>query len=279
MEVLVMNIKGKTALVTGASRGIGRAIALELAQQGIYRILLVARNPERLAEVAAEIQGLGVEAVPLAVDLCDRIATNVVLSQAWRDHGPVHLLVNCAGVAHQAPFLQSKLPEIQEEIAINLIGMYSVTRLIGRRMASQQNGTIVNVASLMGKVAAPTMATYSATKFAILGFTQAIRGELAAHNIRVMSLLPSLTDTDMVRDLKWFRWAVPMTSQEVAQALIRGLNRDSPEIIVGWQGKLAVWGNRLMPWLLERTLQVAAPKFEDRQPMGYRLDPVSETPL
>jgi 3-oxoacyl-[acyl-carrier protein] reductase len=265
-----VNIKGKTALITGASRGIGRAIALELAQHGIYRILLVARNPQRLAEVAAEIEALGVEAVPLAVDLCDRIATNVVLSQAWRDCGPVHLLINCAGVAHQAPFLQSKLPEIQEEIAINLMGMYSVTRLIGRRMASQQNGTIVNVASLMGKVAAPTMATYSATKFAILGFTQAIRGELATHNIRVMSLLPSLTDTDMVRDLKWFRWAVPMTSKEVAQALIRGLNRDSPEIIVGWQGQLAVWGNRLMPSLLERTLQAAAPQFEDRQALGYR---------
>ena len=274
-----MNIKGKTALITGASRGIGRAIALELAQQGIYRILLVARNPERLAEVAAEIEGSGVEAVALAVDLSDRIATNVVLSQAWRDHGPVHLLINCAGVAHQSPFLQSKLPEIQEEIAINLMGMYSVTRLIGRRMASQQNGTIVNVASLMGKVAAPTMATYSATKFAILGFTQAIRGELATHNIRVISLLPSLTDTDMVRDLKWFRWAVPMTSEEVAQALIRGLSRDSPEIIVGWQGQLAIWCNRLMPWVLEKTLQIAAPKFEDGRQIGYRLDPVSEAPL
>jgi 3-oxoacyl-[acyl-carrier protein] reductase len=60
-----------------------------------------------------------------------------------------------------------------------------------------------------------------------------------------------------------------MTSQEVAQALMRGLNRDSPEVIVGWQGKLAIWGNRLMPWLLERTLQAAAPQFEDGQPMGY----------
>ena len=271
-----MNIKGKTALVTGASRGIGRAIALELAQQGIYRLLLVARNPQRLAQVAAEIEEMGVEAVPLSVDLGDRIQTNVVLSQAWRDHGPVHLLINCAGVAHQAPFLQSKLPEVQEEIAINLMGMYSVTRLIGRRMASQQSGTIVNVASLMGKVAAPTMATYSATKFAILGFTQAIRGELAAHNIRVISLLPSLTDTDMVRDLKWFRWAVPMTSEQVAEALIRGLNRDANEIIVGWQGQMAVWCNRLMPWLLERTLQVAAPTFEEGQPFGHQLRHISD---
>ncbi len=274
-----MNIKGKTALVTGASRGIGRAIALALAQQGIYRLLLLARNPERLQETADEVETMGVEAVPLVADLGDRIQTNVVLSQAWRDHGPVHLLVNCAGVAHQAPFLQSKLPHVQEEIAINLMGMYSVTRLIGRRMASQQSGTIVNVASLMGKVAAPTMATYSATKFAILGFTQAIRGELATHNIRVMSLLPSLTDTDMVRDLEWFRWAVPMTSEQVAEALIQGLNRDTNEIIVGWQGQLAVWCNRLMPWLLEKTLQIAAPKFEGRPQPEYRLRPASDTSL
>jgi 3-oxoacyl-[acyl-carrier protein] reductase len=143
-------------------------------------------------------------------------------------------------------------------------------------MASQQSGTIVNVASLMGKVAAPTMATYSATKFAILGFTQAIRGELAAHNIRVISLLPSLTDTDMVRDLKWFRWAVPITSEQVAEALIRGLTRDANEIIVGWQGQMAVWCNRLMPWLLERTLQVAAPRFEEDQPFGHQLRHVSD---
>jgi 3-oxoacyl-[acyl-carrier protein] reductase len=274
-----MNIKGKTALITGASRGIGRAIALALAQQGIYRLLLLARNPDRLRETADEIEAMGVEAVPLVADLGDRIQTNVVLSQAWRDHGPVHLLVNCAGVAHQAPFLQSKLPDVQEEIAINLMGMYSVTRLIGRRMASQQSGTIVNVASLMGKVAAPTMATYSATKFAILGFTQAIRGELATHNIRVMSLLPSLTDTDMVRDLEWFRWAVPMTSEQVAEALIQGINRDANEIIVGWQGQLAVWCNRLMPWLLEKTLQIAAPKFEDRPQSEYRLRHASDTSL
>jgi 3-oxoacyl-[acyl-carrier protein] reductase len=259
-----MNIKGKTALVTGASRGIGKAIALQLAQKGIYRLLLVARNEERLAEVAAEVEQFGVEAIPLTVDLSDLIHTNVVLSQAWRDHGPVHLLINCAGVAHQAPFLHTKLPNVQEEIAINLMGMYGVTRLIGRRMASQRNGMIVNVASLMGKVAAPTMATYSATKFAILGFTQALRGELADHNIHVMSLLPSLTDTDMVQDLAWFRWAVPMTSEQVAQALIQGIDRNAHEVIVGWQGRLAVWGNRLLPWLLERTLQMAAPKFAGR---------------
>lgn len=254
-----MNIQGKTALVTGASRGIGRAIALELAQQGVKRLLLIARDRQRLEAVAREIEALGAEVVILALDLTQLIEVNVAIAKAWRTYGPIHLLINCAGVAHQAPFLDSKLPNVQEEIAINLMGLYTITRLVARRMANQRQGTIVNVSSLMGKVAAPTMATYSATKFAILGFTQALRGELAPYNIRVMALLPSLTDTDMVRGLQWFRWVRPMTSQQVAQALITGLQKDSPEILVGWQSHLAVLCNRIAPWLLEKVLLLAAP--------------------
>ncbi len=266
-----MNIQGKTALITGASRGIGRAIAIELAQQGAKRLLLVARDKERLAEVATQIEALGVEVVMLALDLTQPVEINIAIAQAWRNHGPIHLLVNCAGVAHQAPFLQSQLPKISEEIAINLMGMYTLTRLVARRMAAQREGTIVNVSSLMGKVAAPTMASYSATKFAIVGFTQALRGELAAHNIRVIALLPSLTDTDMARDLQWFRWVVPTTPEKVAEALVTGLRRESPEILVGWQSHLAVWCNRLAPWLLEKILLMAAPLPKETRKHDLRL--------
>ena len=194
----MMKIQGKTALVTGASRGIGRAIALELAQQGVKRLVLVARSRQGLAEVATQIEALGVETAILALDLSVPVEVNIAIAQAWRDYGPIYLLVNCAGVAHQVPFLQSKLLNVQEEIAINLVGMYTVTRLVARRMVAQKEGKIINVSSLMGKTAAPTMATYSATKFAILGFTQAWRGELKAHNVQVKALLPSLTDTDTV---------------------------------------------------------------------------------
>ncbi|MBW4500642.1 MAG: SDR family NAD(P)-dependent oxidoreductase [Scytonema hyalinum WJT4-NPBG1] len=266
-----MDIQGKTALVTGASRGIGRAIAIELARQGVKRLLLVARDSARLAEVATEIEMLGVEVVTLPLDLSVVVEVNIAIAQAWRDHGPIDLLVNCAGVAHQAPFLNSRLSNVEAEISVNLIGMYTMTRLVARRMVVQGSGTIVNVSSLMGKVAAPTMATYSATKFAIIGFTQALRGELAAHNIRVIALLPSLTDTDMVRELQWFRWVVPVTAQKVAQALVTGLARDSPEILIGWQSHLAVWCNRMAPWLLEKVLLMAAPLSQNRQPRYQRL--------
>ncbi|MCL1463758.1 SDR family NAD(P)-dependent oxidoreductase [Argonema galeatum] len=266
-----MNVEGKTALITGASRGIGRAIAVELAQQGAKRLLLVARDRQRLAEVAAEIEAYGTETVILALDLSQMVEVNIAIAQAWRDYGPIHLLVNCAGVAHQSPFLKSPLPNVQQEITINLMGMYTMTRLVARRMATQREGTIVNVSSLMGKIAAPTMATYSATKFAIVGFTQALRGELAEHNIRVIALLPSLTDTDMVRELQWFRWVVPVTPQKVAKALIDGLQNESQEILVGWQSHLAVWGQRIAPWLIERVLLMAAPVDKDRRKRYRRL--------
>lgn len=254
-----MNFQGKTALITGASRGIGRAIAHELARQGVTKILLVARNPNRLAEVATEVEYLNAEAIVLPLDLADPVTVNVAIAQAWQHHGPFHLLVNCAGVAYQAPFLQARLPHVQSEIATNLVGLYTITRLVARRMAARREGQIVNVSSLMGKVAAPTMATYSATKFAILGFTQALRGELAPYNVRVSALLPSLTDTDMVKDFQWFRWVTPVTPEQVAQALVRGLNRGSAEILVDWQSQLALWGQRLAPWLIDRVVQMASP--------------------
>ncbi|MDF5718548.1 MAG: SDR family NAD(P)-dependent oxidoreductase [Rhizonema sp. NSF051] len=266
-----MNIQGKVVLITGASRGIGRAIALELARQGVKRLILMARDRYKLAEVAKEIEAMGVEAVAMGIDLTKPIFVNVACAQVWRSYGPIHLLINCAGVAHQNSFLQSKLPQLQEELSLNLLGTYTMTHLLARRMASRREGTIVNVSSLMGKVAAPTMATYSATKFAILGFTQALRRELAENNIRVIAFMPSLTDTDMVRDLELFRWVKPMTPEKVAQVLIVGLQRDSPEILVGWQSHLAVWCQYLAPWLLEKILQMANPQAPTRLKLYEKL--------
>lgn len=255
-----MNIQGKVALVTGASRGIGRAIAQELARNGARRIILVARNPYRLSQVAAEIRHVGVEAIAIPIDLTAEAVVSSAIAKAWRDYGDIDLLINCAGVAHQTPFLRSRFTSVQQEIATNIIGMYQVTSLIARRMASRRSGTIVNVSSLMGKVAAPTMATYSATKFAIVGFTRALRMELAPYNVKVMTLLPSLTDTDMVKDLRKFRGVIPMTSKQVAEACIRGINKGSSEVLVGWQSYLAVWCNRVSPSLLDQILKVTAPK-------------------
>jgi 3-oxoacyl-[acyl-carrier protein] reductase len=257
-----MNLQAKTALVTGASRGIGRAIALELALSGLQRLIVVARNQENLVQLAQEIAQLNanIEVVVLPLDLTQPVMVNTAIAKTWRDHGPIHLLVNCAGVAHQSSFLESRFPEVYQEISLNLLGLYTITRCVARRMVSHKEGTIVNVSSLMGKVAAPTMATYSATKFAILGFSQALRSELAAHNIRVVTLLPTLTDTDMVKELKRFRWVRAMTPKRVATTFMRGLQQGQTDILVGWQSHLAVWCQRLAPWLMDQILAFSAPQ-------------------
>ncbi|MEM7062808.1 MAG: SDR family NAD(P)-dependent oxidoreductase [Cyanobacteria bacterium P01_B01_bin.77] len=254
-----MDMKGKTALVTGASRGIGRAIAIELAKQGASHILLVARNRQRLQEVATEIRQYGTQGIPFSVDLTESTAVNIVVAQAWKDYGPFHLLVNCAGIAYQANFLQSNLGQAHSELSTNLMGLYTVTWLVGRRMASRRQGTIVNVSSLMGKVAAPTMATYSATKFAIVGFTQALRHELAPHGVRVVSLLPSLTDTDMVQELDIFHGVMPLSAHYVAKRLITGLKSRHTEITVGWQSHMALWLQRFLPRLMDTVISLSKP--------------------
>ena len=265
-----MDMKGKTALVTGASRGIGRAIAIELAKQGASYLLLIARNRQRLQEVATEIRALGSHAIPLSVDLTEPTAVNIVVAQAWKDYGPFHLLVNCAGIAYQANFLDTNLGQAQAELSTNLMGLYTVTWLVGRRMASRRQGTIVNVSSLMGKVAAPTMATYSATKFAIVGFTQALRHELAPHHVRVVTLLPSLTDTDMVREFSWFRGVMPLSTEQVAQGLMTGLSKSrESEITVGWQSHLALWFHRFLPQVMEAVVRLSNPTTSPRSTSAY----------
>jgi len=255
-----MDIKGKIALITGASRGIGRAIAYQLAQKGVKRLILVARNGHLLQRVAADVRQSGVEAIPLTLDLTAQREASSVIAKAWRDYGDIDLLVNCAGVAYQVPFLQSRSSQVQAEISTNMMGMYTVTSLIARRMASRRKGTIVNVSSLMGKIAAPTMATYSATKFAIVGFTKALRMELAPHNVKVMALLPSLTDTDMAKSMQKFRGVIPMSAEQVAAQCLKGLAKDSAEVLVGWQSHAAVWCHRFSPWLLELVLRMSMPR-------------------
>ena len=259
-----MDIQGKTALVTGASRGIGKEISLELARQKVEHLILVARDRQKLGEVATEIEARGVKVTTLSLDLTNLSSTNIAIAQAWSSYKPIHILINCAGIAHQSNFLDSKVDKIEEEISLNLLGMMNITRLLAKRMANQKEGTIVNVSSLMGKVAAPTMSTYSATKFAIVGFTQALRSELAEYNINVIALLPTLTDTEMARNLKLFRWVTPLTPEKVARTLVAKLNKSSGEILVGWQSYLAVFCQRIFPWLLHQIMSLSAPKVSSR---------------
>ena len=129
----------------------------------------------------------------------------------------------------------------------NLLGMYTITRLVARQMVRRKQGHIVNVSSLMGKVVAPSMATYSATKHAIIGFSQTLRGELSLHNVQVTNLMSSLTQTDMVKEMTPFRWVQATRPEQVAKAMVTGVKRGNREILIGWQSHMVVMCDRLAP--------------------------------
>ena len=273
-----MEINGKTALITGASAGIGRAITLELARNNIKLLIITARNGEKLNRVAEEIQFINpfIEVITIPLDLTKHKIVNSKIISIIEDYGQIDLLINCAGVAYQAPFLELKISNMYEEMAVNLMGMYVVTQIVARLMAFHKEGTIVNVSSLMGEVPAPLMSTYSATKSAILGFSQALRLELSNSNIQVITLLPSLTQTDMTKDFENFRGVISMNPEDVAKTLIGGLNNNTTKILVGWQSHLAVFCKRFYPELLEKILLMATPSIKKRtnkKRSSHRIEP------
>ncbi|NJR68873.1 MAG: SDR family NAD(P)-dependent oxidoreductase [Synechococcales cyanobacterium CRU_2_2] len=215
-------------------------------------MLLVARDTKQLRKVAIDLEQMGTEVSILPLDLTEPRRVHATVVKALRHHPPIDLLVNCAGVAHQGRFIESHLQQLETELMTNLLGMYTITRIVARQMMRRRQGHIVNVSSLMGKVAAPSMAIYSATKHAIVGFSQALRAELAPHNIKVTNLMPSLTKTDMVKDMTPFRWVQAARPEQVAKAMVAGIKRGKREILVGWQSHAAVWCDRSLPGCLPR---------------------------
>lgn len=251
-----MKLNGITALITGATQSIGRATALELAKNHIHRLIIIDRDRQNLSELAQEVRAYGVEAITLTFSFTQVSQVSLGIAQVWRAYGPIDLLVNCAEVVHPIPFLQSKLSDFQEEISISLIGLYAITRSIARQMATRRQGTIVNVSSLAGRIAVPMLPTYSATQFAILGFTQALRGELAKYNIRVIALLSPLIHSETLSNTQWFCLVAPKTVEKIADILVQGVRQDRCEILIGWQSHIAIWCSWFAPKLIEKRWRV-----------------------
>ena len=175
-----MNVHGKTALITGASRGIGRAIALELAQQGAKCLILVARDRDRLNTVASEVEALGIEAVSLPLDLSQTIEVNIAIAQVWRDFGPIDILVNCAGVLGSDAALFDQTAEDWDRVFdVNLKGSWMAATHISQYMVAQHiKGRIINISSSLGLRAQLKRVPYASSKAAVEHLTRNMAMEL-----------------------------------------------------------------------------------------------------
>jgi 3-oxoacyl-[acyl-carrier protein] reductase len=189
-------LKDKVSLVTGASRGIGRAIARELAARGAT-VLAAARDPEKLAAVVSEIVAEGGKALPLPLDVADAASVEAAFDALLKAHGRLDHLVNNAGITRDNLVLRMKPDDWRQVLETNLTGAFLCTQAALRPMIKQRAGRIVNITSVVGLGGNPGQANYAASKAGLVGFTKSVAREVASRSITVNAVAPGFIETDM----------------------------------------------------------------------------------
>lgn len=197
----LQRLKGQVAIVTGASRGIGRAIALAFASEGANVVINYASSSEAADKLATEIAELGGEAIAVKADVSKADQVDALVNAAIEKWGRVDVLVNNAGITRDTLLLRMKPEDWQAVIDLNLTGVFLCTRAVSKIMLKQKSGRIINIASVAGQMGNPGQGNYSAAKAGVIGFTKTIAKELASRGITVNAVAPGFIATDMTSDI------------------------------------------------------------------------------
>jgi len=189
-------LDGRIALVTGASSGIGEATAIALAESGA-KVAIAARRKDRLQALAARLAPLGAEPLVLEADLLDEHVAQRIVADTERHFGKLDILVNNAGVMYLEPVAEADLGRWRRMLELNVLSLIASTQAALAGMRSRRDGHIVNVSSTAGRIANPNAAAYSATKFGVVAFSEALRREVYADNIRVSVIEPGIVQTEL----------------------------------------------------------------------------------
>lgn len=195
-------LKDQVAIVTGASRGIGRAIALQLAFEGAKVVVNYASSSTAADQVVAEITTAGGEAFAIQGDVSQENQVDTLIKTTLEKFQRVDILVNNAGITRDTLLLRMKLEEWQAVIDTNLTGVFLCTKAVSKIMLKQRSGRIINIASVAGQMGNPGQANYSAAKAGVIGFTKTVAKELSSRGITVNAVAPGFIITDMTSDIK-----------------------------------------------------------------------------
>jgi NAD(P)-dependent dehydrogenase (short-subunit alcohol dehydrogenase family) len=209
------SLSGKVVAITGGARGIGKATAKALVAKGC-RVAIGDLDLELAERSAAELGG---GTVALALDVTDRSSFTHFLDEAERQLGPLDAVVNNAGIMPVTPFAEEGEDSIRRQVEINFLGVITGTQLAIQRLRPRNNGYIVNIASQAGKAGVPGIATYSGTKHAVVGVSEAVRAELRETGIEVLCVMPTVVNTELTSGVGQ-KWVKPVEASDVADEIV-----------------------------------------------------------
>lgn len=192
-----MTLLGKTAVVTGGSRGIGRAIVLKLAEMGANIVVNYTSSPQKAEEVVALVKEMGREAIAIQANVSDSDAIQKMMQEVEEKFSTIDILINNAGITKDTLLMKMKDEDWDQVMDINLKGTFNCTKAVTRKMMKQRSGKIVNLASVVGVMGNAGQANYAASKAGIIGFTKSVAKELATRGINVNAVAPGFIQTEM----------------------------------------------------------------------------------
>ncbi len=237
------SLNGRVVAITGGARGIGKATAEALARRGAR----VAIGDVDLATAEATAAGLGGGSVALALDVSDRGSFERFLDEAERQLGTVDVLINNAGIMPVTPFVEESEDSFRRQIEINLVGVIHGTQLALKRMLPRNSGHIVNIASQAGKAGLPGIATYSATKHAVVGLCESVRAEIRGRDIEISCVMPTIVNTELIDGVVDPPLLKRIETVDVAEAIAEALEVPRFDVYVPKANGALIRSANLMP--------------------------------
>jgi short-subunit dehydrogenase len=261
--------RDKIALITGGSRGLGLEIARQICARG-GKVALIARDTEELAHAKTDLDRFATEVLTIQCDLLETAQIQSAVQQTLQRFGKIDILINNAGIIEIGPVEHMQLKDFDRTMRLHFWAPFILYLLIAPRMRAN-GGRIVNISSIGGRIAVPHMAAYSASKFALTGFSDAIRAELARDNIFVTTVTPGLMRTgsqiharfkgDHSAEYKWFDWSrkIPFASisvERAARKILSASRRGKPVLVMPWSACFIIAANALFPNLTARVMKI-----------------------
>jgi len=248
-----MKFENKIVVITGASSGIGEACAIEFAKKGA-NLVLVARRKEKLLEVEKKLSQYNVKIAVIACDISDKSQVKQMCKQVLDEFNQIDILVNNAGFAIYGTISESSIEEIESQMNTNYFGMIYCTKNFLPKMQEQNSGHIVNVASVAASFGLPGIASYCASKFAMLGFSEGLQHELKGTNVKVTVVSPIMVKTNFFDHPSFSSMPkyspTALNSKTVAKAVLKAANSSRLEIIVPPIVRGAVWAKHTFPFFI-----------------------------